>query len=95
MLLAEDARWGLAAAHAVERLGVALECVRIGAEVRPVEERALRKAFGLGAGGASLVRPDGHVAWRSIDLPADPRGALADALAQVSSAARRPERVAL
>ncbi|WP_437335470.1 FAD-dependent monooxygenase [Sorangium sp. So ce394] len=95
VLLAEDARWGPAATHAVERLGVALECVRIGAEVLPVEEGAFRKTFGIGAGGASLVRPDGYVAWRSVDLPADPRGALADALAQVSSAARRPDRIAL
>ena len=27
--------------------------------------------YGIHAGGAVLVRPDGHVAWRSIDAPAD------------------------
>lgn len=47
-----------------------------------------RSAFGIGPAGASLVRPDGYVAWRSCDLPADPAGALTDALRQVASAAR-------
>jgi putative polyketide hydroxylase len=37
--------------------------------------------YGLRPGGIVLVRPDGHVAWRSSDPPADARGALADALA--------------
>ncbi|WP_437981597.1 FAD-dependent oxidoreductase [Sorangium sp. So ce117] len=89
VLLTEDARWCPAAAQVGEQLGIELECICIGAEVRPSEEGAFCKAFGLGAGGASLVRPDGYVAWRSLDLPADPRGALADALGRVSSAARR------
>lgn len=33
--------------------------------------------------GAVLVRPDGHVAWRSMDCPADPVRALRDALTEV------------
>jgi len=33
--------------------------------------------------GCVLVRPDTHVAWRSATLPADPAGALGDALDQV------------
>jgi hypothetical protein len=40
--------------------------------------RALR---GHGEQGAILVRPDGHVAYRSAGLPPDPRAALGDALA--------------
>ncbi|WP_437813826.1 FAD-dependent monooxygenase [Sorangium sp. So ce1078] len=88
VLLADDARWCPAAARAGEQLGVELECIHIGVNVRPSDEEALRKAFGLGVGGASLVRPDGYVAWRSVDLPADPLGALTDALGRVSSAAR-------
>ena len=38
-------------------------------------------AFGLEAGGAALVRPDGVVAWRTRAMPADPAAALADAVA--------------
>jgi hypothetical protein len=48
-----------------------------------------RTAFGLGPTGASLVRPDGHVAWRAVALPSDPVGALTDALSAVASARRR------
>jgi putative polyketide hydroxylase len=33
-------------------------------------------AYGLGAGGAALVRPDGFVAWRCGEPPADPAAAL-------------------
>jgi 2,4-dichlorophenol 6-monooxygenase len=34
----------------------------------------------LGVGGALLVRPDQHIAWRARELPADPARALRDAL---------------
>jgi hypothetical protein len=33
-------------------------------------------AYGVGDSGASLVRPDGFVAWRATSLPRDPRGTL-------------------
>jgi hypothetical protein len=36
--------------------------------------------YGIHSGGAVLVRPDGHVAWRSIDPPADPTNDLPAAL---------------
>lgn len=75
VLLAEDERWLPAAKH------LGLEAVRIGADVLPSEPESFRKAFGLEKGGASLIRPDGYVGWRSVDLPEDPRGALTDALA--------------
>jgi putative polyketide hydroxylase len=48
----------------------------------------LRTAFGIGPAGASLVRPDGYVAWRSTDLTTDPAGAVTDALRQAASVAR-------
>ncbi len=53
------------------------------------------RTYGLDAGGAVLVRPDGIVAWRVRTAPADPGVALASALAtatgrpQVAAAARR------
>ncbi|SEP79726.1 FAD-dependent oxidoreductase [Lentzea albida] len=43
------------------------------------------EAFGLSAKGASLVRPDGYVAWRSADLPDDPAGALRAAFSSASA----------
>jgi putative polyketide hydroxylase len=44
--------------------------------------------FGLSAKGASLVRPDGYVAWRSVDLPDDPAAELATAFSSASAGTR-------
>ena len=41
------------------------------------------KAYGLGPSGASLVRPDGFVAWRAKTAPGDPSSALSSALTTV------------
>ncbi|HEY7198603.1 MAG TPA: FAD-dependent monooxygenase [Candidatus Dormibacteraeota bacterium] len=46
-------------------------------------EAALR----IGRTGAVLVRPDGHVAWRCPELPADPRQALTRALLRAAGRA--------
>ncbi len=76
--------WEDAAAAVSAELGVPVQAVIIGpgrevtdlyydwAKLREVEE-----------GGALLVRPDKHIAWRSHDLPEDPAGRLRDALSQV------------
>ena len=45
------------------------------------------EAYGLEPGGAVLVRPDGFVAWRSRERPADAGLALENALRQVCSTA--------
>jgi FAD binding domain len=37
-------------------------------------------AYGLGAGGATLVRPDGFVAWRAAPAPDNPAGELSSVL---------------
>jgi 2,4-dichlorophenol 6-monooxygenase len=42
------------------------------AKLREVEE-----------GGAVLVRPDKHIAWRCTTMPSDPEGALRTAMRQV------------
>jgi 2-polyprenyl-6-methoxyphenol hydroxylase-like FAD-dependent oxidoreductase len=44
--------------------------------------------FGLSEKGASLVRPDGYIAWRSTDLPDDPSGALQAAFSSSSAGTR-------
>jgi putative polyketide hydroxylase len=73
-LIAGDQRWTEAAAQAGSSLGIELGCTAIGDQT----------AFGLGSTGASLVRPDGYVAWRSLELPADPALELGRALRQVA-----------
>jgi 2-polyprenyl-6-methoxyphenol hydroxylase-like FAD-dependent oxidoreductase len=44
-----------------------------------------RSAFGIGPSGASLIRPDGYVAWRSLELPENPAAAIAAALTQIAA----------
>lgn len=90
VLFAEDEPWVNAAAQASERLNIGLECVRVGIDFQPTDAEVFRTAFGLGTTGASLIRPDGYVAWRSKELPADDAPtALTAALGRASSAARR------
>jgi putative polyketide hydroxylase len=55
--------------------------------------RDFRRAFGIGPEGASLVRPDGYVAWRSIGMPTDPAAAIAAALSHVACPVRQPDLV--
>jgi 2,4-dichlorophenol 6-monooxygenase len=78
--------WADAAAKVAPDLGVPLEAVVIGpgrtvtdlyydwARLREVEED-----------GALLIRPDKHIAWRAMTLPADPQRALHDALSAILS----------
>jgi putative polyketide hydroxylase len=69
----DDAAWRAAAAVAAE-LGITLNVY--GAEL----PSAVADRFGIEAGGASLVRPDAMVAWRSIGASDDPASALDAAL---------------
>lgn len=61
-----------------------VDVVRFGVDVSAVEPGSFLDAFGLAEGGAVLVRPDGYVAWRSVDLPLDPACELRQALALIT-----------
>ena len=87
VLLCEDERWIVAAAHAGKVLGITLKCLRMCLDAHPSNPETFRTAFGLGATGASLIRPDGYIAWRSTDLPADSVHMLTEVFHRVSSAA--------
>jgi len=88
VLVAADGLWASAADDAGASLGVALECVVLGRDVETDDGPALRAAFGLGPKGASLVRPDGYVAWRADDVSDDATAWLRDALGRSARAAR-------
>ncbi|MEV8633604.1 hypothetical protein AB0395_18280 [Streptosporangium sp. NPDC051023] len=61
---------------------------RIGDRLRPHGPGEFLRAFGLSRDGATLIRPDGYIAWRSRDLPIQPADTLTAALGQVSFATR-------
>ena len=83
-LFCSRATWRRAAAMAARTTGVRIDVVVIGsrADIHDVEG-AWARLRQVGAGGAVLVRPDAHVAWRSQEMPASPATALTDALAAV------------
>jgi len=68
-----------------------LSVVRLGVDVRDPGRRWAR-ALGIGASGASLIRPDGIVAWRARGRAASPEAALHTAMAGVLGHAPGPER---
>ncbi|MFD0772474.1 FAD-dependent monooxygenase [Streptomonospora algeriensis] len=64
----EGAEWAVSARAEAERRGVRLDCRELG-EGEPGAQ-AWASAYGVRAGGAVLVRPDGFVAWRAAGPPA-------------------------
>lgn len=62
-----------------ELAGPYLRVFRIGADPLVTDEVDLHEVHGISRDGAVLVRPDGHVAWRSAGVPADPSAALRSA----------------
>jgi 2-polyprenyl-6-methoxyphenol hydroxylase-like FAD-dependent oxidoreductase len=85
LLLGADAgSWRKAAVDAGGALGLELPNYRIGPQ-GDLEDvtGAFDELYGISESGAVLVRPDGFVAWRSAQAPADPSAALEAALRRV------------
>lgn len=77
----EGEQWVQAARAATSRCGgVPLDAWRIGEDLQD-SERKFVETFGVTASGATLIRPDGFVAWRSPALPPNADAALSAALA--------------
>lgn len=63
--------WAQAAKEAGEQTGVAIAAVEVSADgTTAVSSPTWAQAYGIGPTGAVLIRPDGHVAWRTADGPA-------------------------
>ena len=76
--------WRHAALHAAGELKVPLAVYSIGAGGDfDCGETSFAKLYGLDAGGAVLVRPDGHVAWRSRRTSTDAEGIMRSVLRTV------------
>ena len=79
VLLSADELWSDPAARTAAALAADLTFA-------PITVPGFGAAYGLGPAGATLVRPDGYIAWRAVTAPADPALTLAAALAEVSFA---------
>ncbi|NUP02408.1 MAG: FAD-binding protein [Nonomuraea sp.] len=65
-----------------ERLGLQLTRILVDEELTDVEG-TWRERYGVGEGGAALVRPDGYVAWRSPHPTPDPTTTLQQVLTHI------------
>jgi aklavinone 12-hydroxylase len=82
VLVANDDSWTAAADEAANVFGVGLMSYRIGADlIDPTGQLADR--YGIGDAGASLIRPDGVVAWRTKAADTEPTATLVTALARL------------
>jgi putative polyketide hydroxylase len=84
---AEGAAWTAAARAVAAELGIEIDAHRLGDGLRDPEKRFL-DAYGIGGSGASLVRPDGFVAWRADAVPARPEHELRQALREILALGR-------
>ncbi|HXD98173.1 MAG TPA: FAD-dependent monooxygenase [Candidatus Acidoferrum sp.] len=81
LLTGAGAAWREAAEGVAMDLGVPLAAfaVGLGGDLGDPDKR-WAAAYGVGSDGAVLVRPDGHVGWRSSAGPSQPRAQVARAL---------------
>lgn len=85
--------WRPAAAATAAARGLPLECHLIGGRGDLADpEGRWPEVYGVEPDGAVLVRPDGHVGWRSPTLPADPTAALQAALDHIVGRSPLPVR---
>jgi len=78
--------WKPAAARAAGQIGAPLSCYTIGPDCDLIDpQNEWPSLYGIEPDGAVLVRPDGHVAWRTQSAGADPGGDLVSALRRIAS----------
>ena len=78
--------WQTAAKQAKAELALPLTCYTIGIDGTLADkESEWPDLYGVAADGAVLVRPDGHVAWRTATAVSDPRAELTSALRRILS----------
>jgi putative polyketide hydroxylase len=77
---AEGASWVNAAKNVADRFrGLTLDAYRIGTDLHDADS-VFHEAYGITPSGASLLRPDGFVAWRATELAPQPQAVLHEAL---------------
>lgn len=89
VLFTEKDDWKNAAQAARLATGIAVETIVFGFDVVAEDPAEFRSLYGLGDAGACLIRPDGFIAWRSVDKPEN-ADILSKVLAQVACSVRHP-----
>lgn len=81
--------WESAAEACRDALGIPLNCVRVGAEGTRDAYGEWRRTSEIAEDGCLLVRPDGHIAWRSPAAPGTDAAAHAELLKALKAVLRR------
>jgi 2,4-dichlorophenol 6-monooxygenase len=79
----DGAPWMDASAQASAAAGINVQAVAIGGREAKDSEGRWAEICQIESDGAILVRPDNHIAWRSMGMPSDPSEALTRALKSV------------
>ncbi|EGX60538.1 FAD-dependent oxidoreductase [Streptomyces zinciresistens K42] len=74
--------WGRAAADLATELGIVTKAFRVGLDITDPDDQVPGR-YGIGKSGACLVRPDGVVAWRTDEAPADTTAVLGAVLRRI------------
>jgi putative polyketide hydroxylase len=78
--------WKQAAIHAVAKIGAPVRCYSIGPDSDLIDpQNEWPSLYGIQPDGAVLVRPDGHVAWRTQTLTGNPARGLESVLHHILS----------
>jgi 2-polyprenyl-6-methoxyphenol hydroxylase-like FAD-dependent oxidoreductase len=80
VLLSPEQWWAAAVDRAIDELSIDVTFVHVGSDAAPLDLLAFYAAYGVEADGATLIRPDGYIAWRATTAPVDPAAALTTAL---------------
>ncbi|MFP5077721.1 FAD-dependent monooxygenase [Rhizobium sp. YIM 134829] len=64
-LMSENPRWSAVARAALDEIALPLSIVHVGEDIVVRATATFAETYGTGADGASLVRPDGLVCWRT------------------------------
>jgi 2,4-dichlorophenol 6-monooxygenase len=81
--------WESAAEACQDTLGIPLNCVRVGAEGTRDAYGEWRRTSEMAEDGCLLVRPDGHIAWRSPAAPGTDAAAHDELLGALKAVLRR------
>ncbi|UNB55830.1 FAD-dependent oxidoreductase [Mycolicibacterium sp. YH-1] len=77
-LVTDSETWRSATNDVTHNLGIHVDIVCVASDSEA--SRSVATAYGLGARGAALVRPDGYIAWRAVTAPTSRTAALRAAL---------------
>ncbi|KAJ6088818.1 hypothetical protein N7486_009372 [Penicillium sp. IBT 16267x] len=83
-LISASTTWSDAVSDVNERSSVKIRSVCVGRDVLLSGDVDIQMLLGISGNGAVLVRPDGYIAWRSVEMQVDAGKILGSALSQVA-----------